>query len=210
MCVSQQHNPDELLAMARRGQTECLGSLLELYRNYLYLLARSQINLHLQARASPSDLVQETFLKACRNFHQFRGTTEKEWLGWLRRILVHSLARLVEKEVLTQKRDVRRDVSLERRQAALQKSSAHFEAVLASQISSPSAQAQRRELAVQVADQLAQLSPPYREVIVLRNLEELPFEEVARRMGRSPGAVRILWLRALEQLRQLQLGEDAP
>jgi RNA polymerase sigma-70 factor, ECF subfamily len=38
-------------------------------------------------------------------------------------------------------------------------------------------------------------------VIILRNLEDLPHEEVARRMNRSPGAVRMLWLRALAQLR---------
>jgi DNA-directed RNA polymerase specialized sigma24 family protein len=41
----------------------------------------------------------------------------------------------------------------------------------------------------------------YQEVIVLRNLQELPHEEVARRMGRSIGAVRMLWVRALAQLR---------
>ena len=38
-------------------------------------------------------------------------------------------------------------------------------------------------------------------MIVLRNLEELPHEEIARRMGRSVGAVRMLWLRALAELR---------
>jgi len=59
-----------------------------------------------------------------------------------------------------------------------------------------------------VADQLARLPAAYREVIVLRNLEGLAFDEVARRMNRSPGAVRVLWLRALDQLRQLNVGEE--
>jgi RNA polymerase sigma-70 factor (ECF subfamily) len=201
-------SPEQLLAEARQGQGERLGALLELYRNYLYLLARTQIDLHLQARANPSDVVQETFLHACRHFRQFRGTTEAELLAWLRRILVRNLARLVEKQVLTQKRDVRREVSLDQRRRALHASSSRFEAALASQVSSPSAQAQRRELAALVADQLAALPPAYREVIVLRNLEGLPFDEVARRMGRSAGAVRVLWLRALDRLRQLHVGED--
>ena len=61
-----------------------------------------------------------------------------------------------------------------------------------------------------MANQLAQLPANYREVIVLRNLEGLPFEEVARRMGRTPGAVRILWLRALDRLRQMQPDEEQP
>jgi RNA polymerase sigma-70 factor (ECF subfamily) len=207
MCGLERPDPEELLAEARQGKAESLGALLELYRNYLHLLARTQIDLHLQARANASDLVQETFLQACRNFQQFRGQSEKELLGWLRRILVHNLARLVETQVTAKKRNVRREVSLDRQEAMMQ-SSEHFEMALVSSCSSPSVQAQRRELAALVADQLARLPAPYRDVIVLRNLEGLAFDEVARRMGRSAGAVRVLWLRALGQLRTLSLGED--
>jgi RNA polymerase sigma-70 factor (ECF subfamily) len=56
-------DPEQLLAAAREGRRDCLGTLLELYRNYLYLVARTQIDLHLQAQVSPSDLVQEAFLE---------------------------------------------------------------------------------------------------------------------------------------------------
>jgi RNA polymerase sigma-70 factor (ECF subfamily) len=192
-----------MLAAARREPTVGLGPLLEFYRNYLELLARTQVDLHLQGRADASDLVQETCLEACRDFGQFRGATEKEWLAWLRRILIHNLARLVEKQVLTQKRNVRREVSLERRLAALDRSSARVEAALLSPWSSPSGQAQRRELAAILANQLSRLSPDDREVIVLRNLEGLPFADVARRMKRAPAAVRMLWLRALDRLKRL-------
>lgn len=202
-----QPSPEQLLAEARGGRQECLGALLELYRNYLRLLARTQIDLHLQARANPSDIVQETFLEAVRDFPQFRGSTERELIAWLRRILVFNLAHLVERQVRAQKRSVRREVSLDQCRALLDESSAQWEAALVSQYSSPSAQAQRRETAVLVADQLARLPPAYREVIVLRNLQGLPFEEVARRMDRTAGAVRVLWLRALERLRQMQAAE---
>jgi RNA polymerase sigma-70 factor (ECF subfamily) len=201
-------NAEELLAAARQGKYECLGRLLELYRNYLYLLARTQIDMHLRAQVSPSDLVQEAFLEAHRDFHQFRGGTEAELLSWLRRILVHSLARLVEMQVLAQKRNVRREVPLEQRLKALDKSTAKVEAALLCQGSSPSAQAQRRELAAILADQLAELRADYPDVIVLRNLEGLAFAEVARCMDRTPGAVRVLWLRALDRLRVLLKKED--
>jgi RNA polymerase sigma-70 factor (ECF subfamily) len=201
MPTDGRHDPDRLLAEARQGRRDSLGALLELYRNYLYLLARTQVDLHLQGRASASDLVQETFLQACGHFEQFRGGCEKELLGWLRRILLNNLGRLVERQLMAQKRDARRQVSLERQLNMLERSSSKMERALVSQCSSPSVQAQQRELAALVADQLAQLPPHYREVIVLRNLEGLPFPEVARRMGRTPGAARILWLRALDQLR---------
>jgi RNA polymerase sigma-70 factor (ECF subfamily) len=206
MCPSALPPPDQLLAEARQGRGESLGALLELYRNYLHLLARTQIDLHLQARCNPSDVVQETFLHACQHFDQFRGDTTKELLGWLRTILVHNLAAVVEKQLLAQKRTAHREVSLEGYRAMLQRSSEFFESALVSQCSSPSAQAEKRELVSLVADQLARLPPRYRDVILLRNLEGLPFDEVARRMDRSPGAVRVLWLRALEQLRH-QHGE---
>ena len=65
---------------------------------------------------------------------------------------------------------------------------------------SPSEQAARREQADLVAAALARLPGDYRRVIALRNLEHLPFDEVAERMGRSAGAVRMLWVRALERL----------
>src|SRR5216684_6717149 len=123
MYTVQSQDPTELLTRARQGNAESLGALLELYRNYLYLLARTQIDLHLQARANPSDVVQETFLQACSHFSRFRGTSEKELIAWLRRILVHSLARIVEKQVKAQKRSVRREVSLNQFRTLLHDSS---------------------------------------------------------------------------------------
>lgn len=209
MCSNGRPDPGQLLAEARQGRSDSLGALLELYRNYLHLVARTQIDLHLQGRLNPSDLVQETYFEACRHFGQFRGTSEKELLAWLRRILVRKLAHEVEKQVLAQKRDVRREVSLGQQLAALERSSVNLEAALVSQWSSPSAQAQRRERAAIVADQLARLPAQHREVIVLRNLEGLSFDEVARRMRKSPGAVRVLWLRALDRLREMHDLENA-
>src|SRR5689334_8802586 len=100
MSSADRREPEKLLHRARQGDRDSLGALLELYRNYLQLLARTQIDLHLQSRAHPSDVVQETFLEASRHFPQFRGTTEGELLAWLRRILIHQLARAVEKQVV--------------------------------------------------------------------------------------------------------------
>ena len=131
-------NVDKLLAEARRGRRESLGSLFELYRNYLYLLARTQVDLHLQKGASPSDLVQESFLDAFRDFDRFRGSTPPELRAWLRRILLNNILRLVERQVKAQKRDVRREVSLQARIDALDRSSAAFDIALASTWSSPS------------------------------------------------------------------------
>jgi len=59
----------------------------------------------------------------------------------------------------------------------------------------------RREQALRLADALDRLPHDFREVLILRHLEELRFPEVARRMGRSLDSVKNLWTRALAKLR---------
>ena len=87
MSGHRQEHYDLLLHGVRQGQNDDLGELLDRYRNYLYVVAQTQIDLHLSVRASPSDVVQETFLRAARQFQGFHGGTEQELLAWLRRIL---------------------------------------------------------------------------------------------------------------------------
>ncbi len=193
--------PQDLLMAARRGDVDGLGRLLEVYRHYLRILATTQIDRRLCARVSPSDIVQETLLEAHRDFVSFRGTTEREFIAWLRQILVNNLARTVERHLIAGKRDVRREVSMDGTRTALERSSARLRSLLIDSGQSPSAAAQRREHAVILADVLAELAEDYREVIVLRNLESLSFNDVAERLGRTSGATRMLWLRAIEQLR---------
>ena len=209
---SGEENPRDsiagLISSARRGDGDSLGRLLQMYRNYLTVLAGTQIERRLQPRMSPSDVVQETMLRAHANFAQFRGASEPELVGWLRQILVNNLARFVEQHVLAARRDVRREVSIERLGNALEQSTIQLAALLPAGSRSPSAAAQQREEAVVLADRLSMLAPDYREVLMLRNLQGLPFETIAEQMERSVSATRMLWLRAIEKLRGLYAGEQ--
>ena len=195
----------QLLVAAQAGDMEALGRLLQVYRGYLKLLAEPQIRGRLQSRFSASDVVQDVFLSAHRSFGTFRGETEPAFRGWLRTILVHHLGRLVERNVVAGKRDVRQEVSVREIGAAIGRSSIRLESVLADCGDSPSDAASRHERALLLANQMEKLPADYREVLVLRHLEGLPFAEVAQRMDRSSGAVRMLWLRALELLRERML-----
>jgi RNA polymerase sigma-70 factor, ECF subfamily len=192
-------DPEQLLREARVGNAATLGQLLELYRRYLALLARVQIGQRLQGKADASDLVQETFLEAHRQFGNFRGTTEAQFVCWLRKILAANLADLLRRYLGTQGRDVRLEREIE---GAFDQSSVLLDRGLVAEQSSPSQQASGREQAVLLADALAQLPDDYREVLVLRHLEGLSFPDVARRMGRSLDSVEKLWMRALARLRQ--------
>jgi RNA polymerase sigma-70 factor (ECF subfamily) len=73
---------------------------------------------------------------------------------------------------------------------------------LADSLPSASSMAVRRERAVLLADALEKLPADSREVFVLRNIEHIPFKEIATRMDRSPGATRVLWTRAMQRLSQ--------
>jgi RNA polymerase sigma-70 factor (ECF subfamily) len=60
-----------------------------------------------------------------------------------------------------------------------------------------------------LANALERLPTDYRDVFILRNLEHVPIEEIAARMGRSVNAIRKLWTRAMLALRR-ELGSDEP
>ena len=70
------HHPSARCSSTARGDAEALGRLLQLYRNYLQIMARSLIGPDLRAHVAPSDVVQETYLEAHRDFARFLGTAE--------------------------------------------------------------------------------------------------------------------------------------
>jgi RNA polymerase sigma-70 factor (ECF subfamily) len=200
MAVHMTSDPEQLLREARAGDAAILGRLLEQYRRYFALLARVQIGQRLQAKVDASDVVQDLFLDAHRHFPRFRGTSEGEFLGWLRHILAAKLADLLRRYLGTERRDVRLEREIE---VAVDRSSVMLDRGLVAPQSSPSQQASSREQAVLLADALAELPDDYREAIELRHLQGLPFAEVARRMDRSVDSVEKLWMRALVRLKQL-------
>jgi RNA polymerase sigma-70 factor (ECF subfamily) len=191
----------ELLRRCRAGEARAREELFGRYRHYLHVLARAQLGRHLQAKCSPSDLVQLTLLEAHRDFGAFQGEHEGELLAWLRRILAHNLCNEARRYGARQ-RDAAREVSLDQVRAGLEQSSLALARGLAAGGPSPSSAAAGREDAVRLADALAHLPEDYQTVLLLRVFEGLPAEDVARHMGRSAGAVRMLQMRALTALRE--------
>ena len=189
----------ELLHRARAGDADAQGALLELYRSYLTVLARSQIGRRLQGKADAADLVQETFLEAHKHISRFRGTSEVEFVAWLRSILAAVLSNHVRHYLGTQQRDARLEQALV---VELGNTSGVLQRGLMSPQSTPSRQAVKREALVILANALEQLPDDYRQVIMLRHLEGLPFVEVAEKMGRTVPSVQNLWVRALKRMKE--------
>ena len=166
---------------------------------WLKLLAGVEIESRFAGKFSASDVVQQTLLAAWQDWAQFRGDDEVQRRAWLRQILAHQLAHLVRHFAGTQKRDLDRELPLD---ASLDQTSQRLDRLATGDQVSPSGLLEAREQSLLLARVLDELPADYREVLVLRHLEDLSHEEVAARMNRSVGAVRMLWLRALAALRE--------
>jgi RNA polymerase sigma-70 factor (ECF subfamily) len=204
MAAGNSVSPEQLLERAKAGDGGALADLLNLYRNYLAILARVHIDTTLQAKADPSDLAQETCLQAARDFPQFRGSTEAEFTAWLRKILAHRGIAMIRHYKGAKRRDVTREEQIT---AEIDQSAQVLARVGVSPHYSPSQSAARRETAVLLADALATLPSHYRDALVLHHLEQRPLADVAKRMGRSVDSVKKLLARGLIRLRSVMEGE---
>src|SRR5262245_57186422 len=199
MSVSSDSILVRLLRRARAGDAAARDELFAKCRNYVGLVARAQVESWMQAKVDASDLVQQTLLEAHRGFAKFEGNTEGEWLAWLKQILAHNAQDFV-RRYRTDKRHAGREVAL---QAPPDGTSGSFFRDPPDGGESPSQMLAQQEREIELADAIAQLSPDHQEVIMLRNLQRLPFDEVARRMGRTRPAVRRLWMGGLRKLEEL-------
>jgi RNA polymerase sigma-70 factor, ECF subfamily len=192
-----------LIEGARRGDAECREKLFALCRSYLGFAARSQVETWLRRKVDASDLIQETMLEACRDFDRFDGHTEQEWLAWLRKILAHNAADFVRHYRTTAKRAAGREVPFRDPDDSLARGAPEPAADQAT----PSQEYLQLDTELRVTAALAGLSPDYQEVILLRNLQRLSFNEVAERMDRTRPAVQMLWMRAIKKLQE-KMEED--
>jgi RNA polymerase sigma-70 factor (ECF subfamily) len=207
--MSSEPSFSQLLKRCRGGERSAEEQLFARYRHYLSVLAQAQLGRLVRAKAEASDIVQMTLLEAHRDFQQFAGSEEAELLAWMRRILSHNLFN-EHRRFSARRRAATREVSLEHVCTGVEDSSISLGRGLADRTPRPSQLAQKRESSVLIADVLAKLPDDYRDVLVFRILQGVSAEEVAERMGRTPGAVRMLQLRALAAMRKLMADEDAP
>lgn len=205
--MKESHPPivDELLAAYRAGHSDAGNRLLQHYEPWLKVMAKMQVESRFQAKFDPADIVQQTMIEAVRAFPNFRGTTGAEFTAWLRQILTHTLAHEIRRYAGTQKRDIALERSLDE---TLDEASRRFGDLLPASGTSPSQKAVKNERELQLARILDNLPADYRDVLVLRHLEGLSHEEIALHLNRKPGAVRMLWVRALARLRE-EIGQSS-
>jgi RNA polymerase sigma-70 factor (ECF subfamily) len=177
--------------------TQDATGILEPFRKYLRVLAELHLDRKLRGKLDPSDVVQQTMLRAYSALGEVRDHRPEVLVAWLRRILARTLADAV-KHYERDKRDVALERSLE---ADLDRSASAFAARLAADQTSPSGRAERNEELLRMVEALTELPEHMREVVVLKHCQGWTLPRIADRIGRSVPSVASLLRRGLEELR---------
>ena len=192
---------EKLLRRAARGDAAALDALLGLHRARLKQMVKARMDRRLHARLDPSDVVQDALAEAWNGFPRYVRSRSLPFYPWLRQIAWQRLIQLHRLHVRAQKRSVARE---DRWAASLPDHSAvALGTALLAPGSSPSQQAQRKELCARIQEALAVLAERDREVLVLRHVERLSTREVAAVLGIKEGTVRVRLLRALQRFRDV-------
>ena len=154
----------------------------------------------LQGRVDASDVLQDAFLDAAVHLDWYLKGSDLPPFLWLRLVVSQRLANYHRQHVGTKMRDVGQEVALYR-DALPQASSAALASMLLGRLTSPSNAAIRAEQVLQVQEALNALDPLDREVIALRQFEELSRAETAQVLGITEEAGAKRYLRALRRLK---------
>jgi RNA polymerase sigma-70 factor (ECF subfamily) len=199
---------EELLRKAGDGDAEARDGLLARHRDRLRKMIAWRLDRRLSARVDPSDVVQEVLVEASHKMDRYLRERSLPFFPWLRSLAGEHLVALHRRHVRTRGRSVLREV------AGIvdlpDESAAELAARLVTSATSPSQRVLCQELRQRVRQALDRLSERDREVLVLRNLEQLSIADTAEVLQISAGAVKVRHLRALERLRALLDEEEEP
>jgi len=177
-----------LLLEARTGSEQALNRLFEQCGERLLSFIRLRMGRQLRARMESGDLLNATLLRAFRGFDSLEARNTSSLMAWLARI-AESEIRDQADHLKAQRRDAGREV-------ALDSGSAELVARLRSQTS----RLVLSESRLRLERAIGQLPEEYREIVLLRQYEELGFKEIGARLGKSPDACRMLLARAMTAL----------
>ena len=190
--------PDQgdLIRRAQAGSREALNALYERCSGRLLAYVRLRLGRELRARLESRDILQAAMVKSIEHLHELKADNTGSLMGWLARIADNEIRDRADYHQ-RQRRDAARELPLD--------DEAPIPALTRSALSRVilDEQAERLEAALEA------LSPPHREVILLRKFEELSFAEIARRLGKSEDACRMLLARAMTAL-TLKMADTHP
>ncbi len=193
---------DELVHRMRGGNEEALAAVFSHYRDRLRRIVQFRLDYRLAGRVSDSDVLQETYIAAAKKLKHFSRQQEMPAFLWLRLLVGQQLIDLHRQHLRAEKRDVRKEVSLQWSVPSPQTSIA-IAAQLAGPNTAVSEVVARAERIERLESVLNRMDPIDREVIALRHFEELSNTETARVLDIEPAAASKRYVRAMSRLGEL-------
>ena len=184
------------------GDRQALTDLFQRHRDRLRRMVELRMDARLQGRVDASDVLQDAFLDAATSLDTYLRGTELPPFLWLRCVVSQRLSRYHRRHLGTKMRDADHEVSLYRNPLP-QASSAALASMLLGRLTSPSDAAIRAEQVLRVQEALNALDPLDREVIALRQFEELSRAETAQVLGITEEAGAKRYIRALKRLKTI-------
>ena len=197
------HDPDtdELIRRVADDDTEATELLVDRYRDRLRRMIAVRLDRRVLPRLDPSDVVQDVLVAAIEKLPRYAREQPIALYPWLRQLAWEHLVDTFRKHVLAQRRAVDREVEHHRLAVPLpDQSCMRLADVLVAQQSSPSLRVERNQMIRQVQEALGKIGEAYREVLVMRYLEELLMREIAQCLGASEAAIKMRHMRALKRL----------
>jgi RNA polymerase sigma-70 factor (ECF subfamily) len=191
-----------LLERAAQGDAESWQVIIQQHHDRLLRMVALRLDLRLQGRVDPVDVLQEAYLDAFRLLPDYLKDPQVGFFLWLRSLAGTRLAKTHRHHLGAQQRDVRREVSL-CRGGFPEASSAALAARLLGREERPSEMVARAELKRQLEQALNEMEEMDREVLVLRHFEQLTSAETAQALDISTAAAGKRYLRALARLRDI-------
>jgi RNA polymerase sigma-70 factor (ECF subfamily) len=168
-----------LIARCQRGDRDAFRLVFERYQRRAYALAFGVV----RNRDEALDVVQDAFLRAFRNIGSFAGNSSI--YTWLYRIVMNAAIDYKRKQGRAQK------VDYDDTMAHLEEEAPAGSAPLLPQLlrGDPAKETQRREIREKIDDALGKLSPNHRAVLIMREIDGLSYEEMAKVMKCSKGTI---------------------
>lgn len=195
---------EAILKRLRTGEADAVAQFAETRRRQLSAYVDHQLGSALRAKVEIDDLVQEAVLRAVRSPQLFIGT-DRDPFSTLCHLAHEAIVDAHRKLIDAQKRAAGREVPLGAGGTATEGGGGLINLLVAS-ITTPSRAFSRNERELRMFDALAELAETDREALRLRYVEGLPTKEIATKLGKTDGAIRVLLSRAVDKLQQ-KLGE---
>ena len=191
---SVNYKTQRLVTLAQNGDELALERLCKVYGERVRRIIRLRMGSELRSKLESMDLVQDAFIAALRSLESFTYQNEGDFLRWLSTIAENRLRDNL-KKLHADKRDIRKEMSLNNDRQSTQDSFVRQVGPVDS--TTPSLIMSKREDLDGLEKALDKLKPEHKEVIVLTKIEGLSSKELSNRLGKAPGAVRMLLSRAM-------------